>query len=68
MAEKYNQQDGGPNPHPDSNEVVTDPNNARPATVGERSTQENMAGQGLGQMSGPEDEQQPTGLRRPEAT
>lgn len=56
MTEKYNQQDGGPNPPPDSNEVVSDPNNARPAMIGERSTQENMAGQGLGQITGQEGE------------
>ena len=51
MPEKYNQQDGGPQIQPDSNENVSDPNEARPATVGERSTQEGMAGQGLGQIS-----------------
>lgn len=48
MTEQYNKQDGSP--EKDSDQTVSDPNNARPATVGERSTQENMAGQGLGQM------------------
>lgn len=50
MSERYNQQDGAPSDRPDSNENVEDRNNARPATVGERSTEEKVAGQGLGQM------------------
>jgi hypothetical protein len=54
MTERYDQQDGSPNPRPDSGEAVSDPNNARPAVIGERSTQENMAGQGLGQYKGAE--------------
>jgi hypothetical protein len=57
MSEKYNQQDGSPNPRPDSGEAVPDPNNARPAVVGERSTQENIGGQGLGQYKDKEDKQ-----------
>lgn len=48
MTEQYNKQDGSP--EKDSDQTVSDPAGARPATVGERSTQENMAGQGLGQM------------------
>jgi hypothetical protein len=48
MTEQYNKQDGSP--EKDSDQTVSDPNDARPATTGERSTQENMAGQGLGQM------------------
>jgi hypothetical protein len=54
MAEKYDQQDGSPNPRPDSGETVLDPNDAHPAVVGERSTQENIGGQGLGQYKGDE--------------
>ncbi|MDQ3687953.1 MAG: hypothetical protein M3430_20440 [Acidobacteriota bacterium] len=52
MAERYNQQDGGPTTQPDSGEIVSDSHDARPATVGERSTEEGVAGQGLGQISG----------------
>jgi hypothetical protein len=48
MTEQYNKQDGSP--EKDSDQTVSVPDDARPATVGERSTQENMAGQGLGQM------------------
>ena len=51
MSEKYNQQDGAPETRPDSEETVTDNRNARPATTGERSTEDKVAGQGLGQMS-----------------
>ena len=54
MAEQYNQQDGGAATQPDSNEVVSDPNNARPATIGERKTEPGTAGQGLGQIAGGE--------------
>lgn len=50
MSERYNQQDGAPEERPDSNETVTDKEGARPATIGERSTEEKVAGQGLGQM------------------
>jgi hypothetical protein len=57
MTERYNQQDGAPETDRDSDQTVTDPNQARPAVVGERSTQEGMAGQGLGQM--PDDEGKP---------
>ena len=52
MTERYNQQDGGPATQPDSGEIVTVPEGSRPATVGERSTGQGMAGQGLGQISG----------------
>jgi hypothetical protein len=51
MTEKYDQQDRAPNPRPDSGEAVSDPNNAHPATIGERKTEEDMAGQGLGQLN-----------------
>jgi hypothetical protein len=50
VSEKYDQQDGAPQERPDSGETVNDKTGARPATVGERSTEENVAGQGLGQM------------------
>ncbi len=52
MDERYNQQDGGPATQPDSGEIVTVPEGSRPATVGERSTEQGVAGQGLGQISG----------------
>jgi hypothetical protein len=52
MTERYNQQDGGPATQPDSGEIVTDAEDARPATVGERSTEQGVAGQGLGQITG----------------
>lgn len=57
MAERYNQQDGAPQTQPDSGETVSDPNEAHPATIGERSTEEGVAGQGLGQMPGSKDQQ-----------
>jgi hypothetical protein len=47
VSEKYDQQDGAPQVRPDSGETVDDKTGA---TVGERSTEENVAGQGLGQM------------------
>lgn len=56
MTEKYDQQDGAPNPRPDSGEAVSDPNNAHPATIGEAKTQENMGGQGLGQLNKEDEE------------
>ncbi len=52
MTERYNQQDGGPATQPGSGQIVTDREGARPATVGERSTEQGVAGQGLGQISG----------------
>lgn len=55
MAERYDQQDGAPQTQPDSGETVSDPNEAHPATIGERSTEEGVAGQGLGQMPGSKD-------------
>jgi hypothetical protein len=54
MTERYDQQDGSPNPRPDSGEAVSDPNNARPAMIGERSTEDKVGGQGLGQYKGEE--------------
>lgn len=50
MNEKYDQQDGAPQVRPDSGETVEDKGDERSATIGERSTKENVAGQGLGQM------------------
>lgn len=55
MAERYDQQDGSPQSQPDKGENVSDTNEAHPATIGERSTEEKVAGQGLGQYSGKED-------------
>ncbi len=60
MSERYDQQDGAPQTRPDSNETVRDGNDARPATIGERSTEDKVAGQGLGQMKDGE-----TGHRAP---
>lgn len=57
MAERYDQQDGAPQTQPDSGETVSDSNKAHPATIGERSTEEGVAGQGLGQM--PESKDRP---------
>ena len=54
MAEKYNQQDGGPSAQPDAGENVSAADEAHPATIGERNTEAGVAGQGLGQMSGSE--------------
>lgn len=50
MSERYDQQDGAPETRPDSGEAVEDKAGARPATIGERSTEDKVAGQGLGQM------------------
>lgn len=57
MTEEYRKQDGGPVTQTDPEQNVTDPNHARPAVTGERSTQEGIAGQGLGQMPDTPDEQ-----------
>ena len=64
MAERYDRQDGSPDPRPDSGEAVSDPNNAHPAVIGERSTQENMAGQGLGQYKGEDSKPRGADLNR----
>lgn len=61
MSERYNQQDGAPEIRPDSQETVRDKNQNRPATVGERSTEDKVAGQGLGQMSDEETEHRAPG-------
>ncbi len=61
MVEKYDRQDGAPNPRPDSGEAVADANDAS-AVTGERSTQENMAGQGLGQMTPTDEERVKSGV------
>jgi hypothetical protein len=49
MAEGYNREDGSPNPRPDSSASVFDEKKDNATAVGERQTQENMAGQGTGQ-------------------
>ena len=64
MAERYNQQDGSPQTQPDSGETVSDPNEAHPATIGERSTEEGVAGQGLGQMPESKDRQDDSGHKQ----
>jgi hypothetical protein len=51
VSEQYDQQDGAPQTQPDSGETVKDETGAHPATIGERSTEENVAGQGLGQLN-----------------
>jgi len=57
MTERYNQQDGAPEKtETDSDQTRSDPKHEREAVVGERSTQEGMAGQGLGQMTDSERE------------
>jgi hypothetical protein len=54
MTEGYDQQDGSPQTEPGKGENVSDLNEAHPATIGERSTEDKVAGQGLGQYSGDE--------------
>lgn len=49
MTEGYNQEDGSPNPRPDSSAAIFDEKKDNATAVGERHTQENMAGQGTGQ-------------------
>lgn len=61
MSERYDQQDGAPETRPDSGETVRDKNSNRPATIGERSTEDKVAGQGLGQMTGEEDKHRAPG-------
>ena len=50
VSERYDQQDGAPQTRPDSGETVKDHAGAPSATIGERSTEDKTAGQGLGQM------------------
>jgi hypothetical protein len=50
VSEQYDQQDGAPQTQPDSGETVKDSAGGRSATIGERSTEDKVAGQGLGQM------------------
>ena len=64
MTKEYDQQDGAPQTRPDSNETVKESAGARPATIGERSTEENVAGQGLGQMSEGEADHRAPGTTR----
>lgn len=64
MSERYNRQDGAPETRPDSGEAVKDSDQNPTATVGERSTEEKVAGQGLGQMSGEEAEHRAPGTKK----
>ena len=64
MTEEYRKQDGGPVTQPDPEQNVRDVNQARPATTGERSTEEGMAGQGLGQMPNDEEEREDSDSKR----
>lgn len=64
MSEKYDQQDGAPATRPDSAENVTDKNNDRPATIGERSTEPGVAGQGLGQIKDDDIEHRAPGSKK----
>ena len=54
MTERYDQQDGAPQTQHDKGEKRIRPERAHPATIGERSTEEQGGGQGLGQYSGDE--------------
>jgi hypothetical protein len=54
LSERYNQQDGAPETRRDSAETVEEHGEESTATIGERSTVEKVAGQGLGQMKGDE--------------
>lgn len=63
MSERYDQQDGAPQTQPDSGETVKEENGERSATIGERSTEDKVAGQGLGQMKDGEAEQRAPGAR-----
>ena len=63
MSEEYDQQTGAPATRPDSGETVKDRNDNRPATTGERSTEDKVAGQGLGQMSDEEAEHRAPGSK-----
>ena len=64
MSEKYDQQDGAPTTRPDSAETVRDDKSARPATTGERNTEEGVAGQGLGQIKDGEIEHRAPGSQK----
>jgi hypothetical protein len=55
MGDKYNKQDGEPQPPSADRDNVVKPGSA-PTAVGDRSTQEEMGGQGLGQFSDEEAE------------
>jgi hypothetical protein len=56
MTERYNKQDGGPATQMDSGEIAIDSDEERSATVGDRATEPNVGGQGLGQISGADGE------------
>ena len=51
MSDKYDQQDGAPNPAPDSAEAASTPGEERDAFVADRGMEEGLAGQGLGQLN-----------------
>jgi hypothetical protein len=63
VSERYDQQDGAPQTQPDSGETVEAEKDARPATIGERSTEDKVAGQGLGQMKEGETEHRAPGAK-----
>jgi hypothetical protein len=50
VSERYDRQDGAPQTRPDSGETVNDKTEGGQAIIGERSTKDDVAGQGLGQM------------------
>lgn len=51
MTDKYDRQDGSPNPRPDSAEAASTPGEERDAFVNDRGIEEGLAGQGLGQLN-----------------
>jgi hypothetical protein len=51
MTDKYDRQDGAPNPTPDSAEEASTHGEDRPAFVAEQGMEEDRAGQGLGQLN-----------------
>lgn len=63
MSERYDRQDGAPEVRPDSGETAKDEEGARSATIGERSTEDKVAGQGLGQMKEGEAEHRAPGVK-----
>lgn len=55
MTDKYSKQDGEPQPQTTDSENVIE-TASEPSTLGDRSTEEKVGGQGLGQMSDEEAE------------
>ena len=51
MSDKYDKQDGAPNPVADSGEAASTPGEERDAFVNDRGIEEGLAGQGLGQFN-----------------